>query len=639
MMDVQISSSVEYARRLRAEWEHYVMFGGEEIRARQPIANSWKRCVELGVSAQLPNVRVRQNDYDVLPENGPLAYAVEPYLPQLTRIAEESNHIFVLADATGTIVHVDGAHSVRRDFAEQLKCVVGARWREQDAGTNALGTALATGEPIQVFGAEHFCESVHGWTCSAAPILDPVRRSILGAIDLTGQVQHYHPHSLLAVIAIARSIEERLANRQLYEQCQLLETFSDVQSSKQVDVIVMDVHFNVVKSSSEHIRNIWLQQGHSHVMRAMPTGMTREGACSFQVETYQQVYNCVLKPVVHGGHLVGAVFYFESALSTRIHASPGKLRYSFADILGDSPAIRTTIRIAKQSATCDLPVLIQGETGTGKELFAQSIHHASSRSKGPFLAVNCSAIPRELAVSELLGFVGGTFTGAMKEGNLGKFERASNGTLFLDEVEDMPLEAQAALLRVLEEREVTRLGGSKPIPVNVRLIAATNRSLSAAVAHGRFREDLYYRLNVLSFTIPPLHERVEDIPLFVRYYASQAVLDLNCPIYTFSSKTMTSLMHRAWPGNVRELKNFVYRTVMARQYEPLTLDQRSTEFTTIQQSTSDAVYRARQGHTETILKILEQTGGNVTETARRLGVNRSTIYRKLSHPAAKQNQP
>jgi transcriptional regulator with PAS, ATPase and Fis domain len=243
-------------------------------------------------------------------------------------------------------------------------------------------------------------------------------------------------------------------------------------------------------------------------------------------------------------------------------------KFTLNDIIGSSNAIKQAKEKASAFANTDSTVLLYGETGTGKEIFAHSIHKQSSRAKGPFVTVNCSALPKELAESELFGYEEGAFTGAKKAGKPGIFELAHNGTLFLDEIGTMPLDLQAKLLRIIQEKEVSRLGGTRRIPVNVRIIAATNNNLEIAVQEGVFRRDLYFRLNVLLLQIPPLRERPEDIPLLFNYFVKNNAIKLHINIDIFNVHDLSFLAKYSWPGNVREIENFAERYVALAKYHP-----------------------------------------------------------------------
>jgi transcriptional regulator with PAS, ATPase and Fis domain len=291
-------------------------------------------------------------------------------------------------------------------------------------------------------------------------------------------------------------------------------------------------------------------------------------------------------------------------------------------------------------------VLILGESGVGKELFAQSIHGASERRDGPFVAVNCGALPGELIESELFGYVGGAFSGARREGCPGKFEAADGGTIFLDEIGELPLAAQTALLRVLQEGEITRDGGTEPKPVDVRVIAATNRDLRAALADGSLRRDLYYRLNVLTLELPPLRERREDIPLLARRFLETSSTAMRKRRLTFDAEVITALQGYVWPGNVRELQNVVARLVALASSSRITLADLPASIGASPPSRAPLPapdsprqsHRSRRSVSEldvaeerAELLALIKSARTMCEAAARLGITRSTLYRRLEH--------
>ncbi len=307
------------------------------------------------------------------------------------------------------------------------------------------------------------------------------------------------------------------------------------------------------------------------------------------------------------------------------------------EIVGASQAIRDVMERIDRVAPTDARVLITGENGTGKELVARALHHSSSRREGPFIEVNCAAIPSELIESELFGHMKGSFTGAVAD-HAGKFEQAQDGTLFLDEVGDMSLDAQAKVLRALEEGVLTRVGGSKPITVDVRVFAATNKDLLKEIAEGRFREDLYYRLNVVPILVPPLRERREDIQPLVRFFVSNAVRSNHGPPKIIEDGAMTRLEALDWPGNVRELRNTVERLLILSPGEAVQAEDvdtlvtgtasRETLGTTLLnvEAFSDFKENAEMAY---IAHKLHVNDWNVSETARRIGMPRSNLYKKI----------
>lgn len=329
--------------------------------------------------------------------------------------------------------------------------------------------------------------------------------------------------------------------------------------------------------------------------------------------------------------------------------SGAKATFIFEDIITGHQAMKELIENAKMAAHSRSNVLIEGESGTGKELFAQAIHNYSRRKKGPFVAINCGAIPRELIGSELFGYAEGAFTGARKGGNPGKFEMASGGTLFLDEIGDMPIEQQAALLRVIQEKSITRIGGTQSIPVDVRIICATNKDLLTEMEYKRFRKDLYYRLNVISIMIPPLRERREDIRLLTNYYLKDSYAYWEEEENSLDPAMLASLEAYDWPGNVRELQNVIERMLNTAKGARLSMADLPDDLfpgqlerssgrelpalkkrgRSIKEARELSKLRMQEEERLLIIELLQACEGNVSQVARELGISRTTLYKKM----------
>ena len=341
--------------------------------------------------------------------------------------------------------------------------------------------------------------------------------------------------------------------------------------------------------------------------------------------------------------IIGAIIIFEKVDSVQkkiaeiVSTSP---MFHFKDIVYQSEAMEEVISMAQAAARTEANVLIEGESGTGKELIAQAIHNYSHRADGPFVVIDCSAIPRDLVESELFGYVDGAFTGARKGGRLGKFELSNGGTVFLDEIGEMPLELQAKLLRVLQSRMITRVGGNELIPVDFRVIAATNRRLEEEVENGNFRLDLYYRLNVIHLHVPPLRNRPEDIPLLVEKLMEKRARGRMGRIPKVSQEVLSLLQRYHWPGNVRELENVVERAMLLAEerIEVTHLPRKIVEYSleNEEQGSGESVLSSKKKigslqemERSAIIRVLREVGGNKSLAARRLGLSRSTLYEKL----------
>jgi len=335
--------------------------------------------------------------------------------------------------------------------------------------------------------------------------------------------------------------------------------------------------------------------------------------------------------------------------------SGARARFRFGDIITNNPEMLELIDKAKFAASSMSSILIEGESGTGKELFAQAIHNDSARSKGPFLAVNCGAIPRELIGSELFGYDEGAFTGAKKRGNPGKFELASGGTLFLDEIGDMPLDQQATLLRVIQERTITRIGGRLEMPVDIRIICATNKNLVDEIRENKFRHDLYYRLNVINIRIPALRERPDDMALLFKHFLKMEAQKLKKTIRPGGDELLAYLSAYRWPGNVRELQNVVERMVNTMQGNVLEIKHLPPEVhgmmpaprltvpvqrgslenpeVSLKAARDRSRLQAVSEEKHRIIALLDKHRGNVSTVARVLGVSRTTLYKKMQDDA------
>jgi transcriptional regulator, propionate catabolism operon regulatory protein len=387
--------------------------------------------------------------------------------------------------------------------------------------------------------------------------------------------------------------------------------------------------------------------------RALESGRAELG----EIETINGQQVAVNRvPISVGNQAVGAVATFQPVAA--IQELEGKIRrkvyqrghvakLTASGILGESPAIKRAKTIAKEFSDINSTVLIMGETGTGKEIFAQSIHNSSSRRKGPFVAVNCAALPENLLESELFGYAEGAFTGAARGGKIGLFELAHMGTVFLDEISEISHKLQGRLLRVLQEREIMRLGDDKIIPVNVRVIAATNRDLYKMMRDGLFREDLYYRVDILRLVLPPLRERREDIIPLMFHFVKEYCRQFNKKFNDISLEVQQKLQNYYWPGNVRELRNVAERlaalsrgSVIGSEDVEGMLDQlpaKKDDVKTVpRRETSFGHAESNDLNRSLILKVLEESNYHYGKAAAKLGISRTTLWRRLKEYSSLQ---
>lgn len=606
------------------EWNHgvqrarsaFARSGAAAVDLVRPvILRSWERSRERGVDGGLSQAPLGVPPGGLaalLGANGGLADAARPILTDLQSVLAGSGHVVTLCDPQARVLEVWGdPRGVAA--AERIRLVPGADWSEAGAGTNAMGTALAEGRAVLVLGSEHFCAGWEHWACAAAPVLDPLTGQVLGVVDISAECAVMNEQTVAAALSTARAVEGRLFQEQMALQYRLLAAYAEgLTGPGNAAVLLFD--------------------GRGHLQRAVPAGtaptpahlrLVADTLASGRPQndwlpTESGLAEAVCQPVWHHNRALGAVLQVRTAHRWR---SPAPEPASLPGLVGTHPAFTRVMAQARQAAATAATVLITGETGTGKELLARAVHDLSPRAGGPFVAVNCAALPPSLAASELFGYAAGAFTGAAPRGAQGKLAAAHGGTLFLDEVGELPPEVQGALLRALESREVVRLGASRPQPVDVRIVAATNRDLVAEVASGRFRADLFYRLNVVTLRMPPLRERPSDVPALVQHTLTR----LGVPDYPAPPEALHRLQGYAWPGNVRELCNAVERAVVLGEPLDACLPAPALPGPATAPAAGDLAAAERQ----TILAVLAECGGNASQAAHRLGIARSTLYRKL----------
>ncbi|MDR3589236.1 MAG: sigma-54-dependent Fis family transcriptional regulator [Negativicutes bacterium] len=632
-----------------------------------PIAESWKKCSDTRLNPTDGRGRVVLEQHELrqlLEKNEVIIQAAKPFMQNLYQFFRASSFVVVLTDVQGYILELFG-DSDRIQSALDLVFVPGANWRDDNVGTNAIGSALSTGQPIQVSGCEHFCLRHHCWTCSAAPITDQ-DGNIMAVLDISGPAQASYSHTLGMVVAAAEAISMQLRIQQKNNELTLAnQRLTSIFNTMSDGVVLID-SCGIINEVNAVVKQILGGAGKEVVGRPIERifggtahftrGMLNNKQPYADVEVMMPLTSGTSHCLVSGepltderGKISGGVIILRPIKQVRslVNRFSGHYtNFEFGDIIGNSAELLEAVRVASLAATSLSIVLLQGESGTGKELFAQAIHHHSARSDGPFIAVNCGAIPRELISSELFGYEEGAFTGAKRGGRPGKFELAAGGTLFLDEIADMPLEQQVALLRVLQEKKLVRIGGERVIPTDVRVICATNKNLLKEVERGIFRQELYYRLNVISITVPPLRERGDDITLLFQHIINKIGKEQN-RLFSIEARVLDCLRRYGWPGNVRELHNVAERAVSLAEGETIALwhlppdianRQDSSAYmegpvfsqpaarATVKEQRLQALELTEQAE---IAALLHQYGGNISRVAKRFGVARTTIYRKM----------
>ena len=686
------------------------------------VALSWQRCRQRGLAAALdrplpPSAALPPPDATWAARAAGTAPGslVRPVMEDLYQFIEGSGCVVAFADADGRVLDVLGDAEAVRDVAA-IGFAAGSCWSEECAGTSGLALALSEAFPTQVSGAGHYCSLLRPYCTSAAPVHDSLG-ALVGALAVIGRAERCHPHTLGMVSAAAAALTGELrmnlwlasANELLSELNAILHTLSEgimllqgdgtisqmnARAGKLLGLVparaagrrlqdMLDVPPNLAAALQAgremHDEEITFRAagGRVHCLCTLRAIATSPGDPAPATATPPALPGSLPRGLgpLGGGVMVaprppaarGYVLTLRSIerVQRLVHRMSGaQARMTFANIVGRTPALLEAVRLARIAAEGSSTVLLHGETGTGKEVFAQSIHSGSARADGPFVAINCAAIPRELISSELFGYEGGAFTGADRQGRPGKFELAHGGTLFLDEIGDMPRDLQTSLLRAIETHSIVRIGGQNVTPVDVRIITATHKHLVEEVQLGNFRSDLFFRLNVFTIEIPPLRERPGDLPLLLRHLLEQLSTRLGRALGV-DAEALAALEAYAWPGNVRELENTIERAVYVAERslvtlrdlpEPVraalgasrTLPQAAGAAgagapalggpTPAQTGSGDgeapargrSSLRRRSASAEAALiqQALDTSGGSMTEAARLLGISRTTLWRK-----------
>jgi transcriptional regulator of acetoin/glycerol metabolism len=633
-----------YSRKVASAWESFMVTGEcEPKQVRNVILKSWQRCSSHKVAQaalQAPLVAQGGALGELLHKNRELRIATREVVDTLGGVLDPSKSLLMITDPQGIILDIYGDPG-SREAGRERHIAPGGIWNEQTSGTNAVGTALAAGMPIQVHSMEHFCEGVKAWTCSAALVHDPVDRSVIGVLDISGFDQTFHLHSLALATSIASQIDAVLRRPVMQQQLGLLQWCTEQASSWHNDgYIVLDNKGRVVsvnKYAQAALRRV-------QVDITLDKGVPLKGERRFEfagVSLPDWVRQEWLQPATpdrrqHGilivipHHQARVVAGAAPVQPKKAQAEPAPANPLSSRIIGESEPIRTACNKAKRLAAGDFPVLILGQTGVGKEEFASAIHQASPVANGPFVAINCSVLGKDLVGSELFGYADGAFTGARRGGRVGRFEEAHGGTLFLDEIGELPLDVQAQLLRVLQDGVITRLGENRSRKVSVRILSATHCDLQANIALGSFREDLYYRLAITTLTIPPLRARRSDIAVLSAYFLDQLHQKYGTEKKALSAQLIEVLNSHAWPGNVRELKGVLESMWHLSDNTVLLPSDLPDEYRHIDAGHAQpSLVGLARTEREAILDAMAVNGGSILKAARQLGIARSTLYEKI----------
>ncbi|WP_324656392.1 sigma-54-dependent Fis family transcriptional regulator [Bacillus cereus] len=601
-------------------WKKFVNEGVlDSNRINQRISESWHRCKQANVNPHMNKGQkvLSSNIFREQKKKSEIFLDIAlPQIQNLRKNIDELQMMALLIDPDGYVLSLSGNKQTLKR-AKHINFIEGVKWTEAAVGTNAIGTALEIEEAIMISGTEHYSVASHSWSCAAAPIHNDDGK-LIGILDFSCPIECSHPYMLGMVTSIAHAIERECSIRVHQNELHLIHRFLDVIDSDEQVVICnhRDVIVSASKSVRERVTN-WSR-------------MKLEDLVHHGLETKLEI------PVYSNERMIGKCMYLKENKQMNTYSAFTFIKgITFPGVTGTSKAFQHTLEEIKLVSPTDASVYVCGETGVGKEYVARAIHENSPRKDGPFIAVNCGSLPKELMESELFGYAEGAFTGARRQGYKGKFEQANGGTLFLDEIGEVPPEMQVALLRVLQERTITPIGSSKEVPVNIRIITATHKDLLRLVEEGKFRQDLYYRLHVYPLYVPSLIERKEDIPYFIQHFCERKNWNV-----VFPKSICNQFLQHTWPGNIRELVNALERIYILSQgrevcekqvaflIQTMMGNQQQLELQ-VENKTEHTLNFREKIQRDSMIEALEKTNGNVSLAAKLLNVPRSTFYKRM----------
>ncbi|MED2789777.1 sigma-54-dependent Fis family transcriptional regulator [Bacillus thuringiensis] len=601
-------------------WKKFINEGVlDSNRINERISESWHRCKQANVNPHMNKSQkiLSSNFFQDQKKKSEIFLDIAiPQIQNMRKTIDELQMMALLIDPDGYVLSLSGNKQTLKR-AKHINFIEGVKWTEEAVGTNAIGTALEIEEAIMISGTEHYSVVSHSWSCAAAPIHNDDGK-LIGVLDFSCPIEFSHPYMLGMVTSIAHAIERECSIRVHQNELHLIHRFLDVIDSD--EQVVICNHRDVIVSASKSVReriNNWSR-------------MKLEELMHHGLETKLEI------PVYSNERMIGKCMYLKENEQMNTYSALTFIKgITFSGVTGTSKAFQHTLEEIKLVSPTDASVYVCGETGVGKEYVARAIHENSPRKDGPFIAVNCGSLPKELMESELFGYAEGAFTGARRQGYKGKFEQANGGTLFLDEIGEVPPEMQVALLRVLQERTITPIGSSKLVPVNIRIITATHKDLLRLVEEGKFRQDLYYRLHVYPLYVPSLIERKEDIPYFIQHYCERKNWNV-----VFPKSIYNQFLQHTWPGNIRELVNVLERIYILSQgreicekqvdflLQTMRGNQQQLELQ-VENKTEHTLHFREKIQRDSMIEALQKTNGNVSLAAKLLDVPRSTFYKRM----------
>ncbi|SDQ85605.1 Transcriptional regulator of acetoin/glycerol metabolism [Pseudomonas sp. UC 17F4] len=579
----------------------------------QLIQTSWQRCRAYGLDhqsqPQFGDASTVQVSELLERQHSLLGTTRDEVLPQYAHLLGNSSYLIMLSDDHGQLLDAWGTRRFI-DPRQRHGFVAGACWREQGVGTNAIGTALATGEAVHVSQDEHFLKLNRFMASAAAPLFD-AERQLIGVLDVSSDSYLPTAQTQGLVRMMSQSLENRLILARFAGHYQQLSfnTGANNLDSQWAGLLVFD------------------DQGRVLAANRRADSLLGQNPLQLNLE---QLFRTPLAQLL--AHRADQPFALQVAGRNRFHCLLHAPTASPTAALNRpqpscDPRIDKALRQAGLLLEKDIPLLIEGETGAGKEVFVTALHRASSRATQPLIAVNCAAIPAELVESELFGYEKGAFTGAHHKGNIGLIRKADHGILFLDEIGDMPLPTQARLLRFLQTRSIQPLGSGEPTPVDIRVVSATNHNLAEQVRLGHFRQDLYYRIAGLSLMLPPLRERSDRLALIEQLH--QQYREPGAPTQ-LPGKVLELLLQHPWPGNLRQLASVLQVALALAGERPIAVEHLPDSFfADLPETKPAAPVLATPANTDDLGQRLRALNGNISALARALGISRTTLYKRL----------
>jgi len=595
---------------------------------RPDILSSWRRCLSLNVNPDNHKPAFLRSDQlnDRLYHHQECIEALDLVIDSVNDFIDVSNHVVGFVDPEGYVLKIFGSKDIQ-DILASVNFTLGANWNERFTGTTAVGIALKTGQPSHVFHAEHYCRRLHEFTCTAVPIRDPFTNKMLGVLDFVAYVRDHQPHSQGMALQMGRCIELEIY-RSRKERDDFFRDYSTQLTLDQMErgVILLDDKDQIHRANLKTLELLGIESDDLLNKRLHSLAILQgweDKNKPFYIHTRgQTVVRLARQPLVHQRRFIGSLILVEKSHTGQ--KSPSS-KESTHEPIGNSPSFLEVMEFVEKASKFDSNVLIIGKTGTGKEVIARNIHERSHRAGKPFVAINCGSIPPNLLGSELFGYESGAFTGADRNGHISKLELSNGGTLLLDEISEMPLESQVYLLRVIEERTVTRLGGTKAIPVDIRVIASSNKDLQDEVESGRFRADLFFRLNVLHIELPTLKERKGDIPLLAKHFLESLSARLSKNIKGVSDEALSALIAYDWPGNIREFRNVIEQAIVMAEGPLIGINDIASNIQRAIKIPLNIPEKEKQRYLA-FLKAYSQADGNVSKISRILSISRPTVY-------------